>query len=518
MSSASADWPDGGARKALRNVVIVGGGTAGWMSALLARQFLPEARITVIESPEIGILGVGEGTTPHFISQFLDLVDIPVSRLVREVGATIKNCFKHTNWNGDGAAYYHPFGDRVTPAPDIAFLHPERPWDEGTIVFPGRACERNRVVLERLPAATTDPLADPMNHLHAHGSYALHFDASKLAVLLATIGVDRGIVRIGASVGGFAQGQDGHVTSIRLADGRLVPSDLVFDCTGFARLIIGKLHQSPWHDVSASLPCNRALPFFVDHRGPTPVYSESIAMRHGWLWVIPVQGRLGCGYVYDTRFVDDDTARAELRQRFGGAVALPRTIDFSAGWFTRPWVHNCVAVGVSAGFLEPLEATSIWTSVLALNEFFRAALPLGDGGARERFNSWFGVLHQRAADFVYLHYLGRRRDTPFWSTFRERTTMPEGVRLALGSDGVRGWFGDEHHRGGNPLPFPWASWMHVARGTENLDRGALSRCWDYYQLWEDHEARIQDQRARIDAVVDRCLDHDECLRMLAGGM
>ena len=230
-----------------------------------------------------------------------------------------------------------------------------------------------------------------------------------------------------------------------------------------------------------------------------------------------MQGRLGCGYVFDSRFVSDDTARAELVERFGPGLNTPRAIDFSAGWSTRPWMHNCVAIGVAAGFLEPLEATSIWTSVLALNQFFRTGLPTADEASRDAFNQWFGVLHQRSADFVYLHYLGRRRDTPFWSTFRDRTVMPEAVRKALGEGGVREWFGDPHDRAGNPNPFNWASWMHVARGTGNLDRQALARCWDYYGLWTGFDERAAAQRARIEAEVDRCLLHDDCLRFLAGG-
>lgn len=517
MPPSTRPWPSGGAQRGVREVVVVGGGTAGWMSALLTRAFLPGARVTVVESQETGILGVGEGTTPQFVTGFLDAVGIPVSRLVREAGATIKNCFKHTNWNGDGAAYYHPFADRVTPEPDIACLHPERAWSEAELAFPARACERNRVVLARRPTADIDPSADPLSHLQPRGAFALHFDAVRLAGCLAREGAARGIVRVEQTCVGFDQAADGSVSAVRLADGRALPCDLVFDCTGFARLIIGKLYQAPWRDASAILPCNRALPFFIKNNGPTLTYSESIAMRHGWLWVIPVQGRLGCGYVFDSRFVDDDAARAELVERFGPHIELPRAIDFSAGWSTRPWMHNCVAIGVSAGFLEPLEATSIWTSISALNQLFRVGLPLGDDRARTAFNQWFGTLHQRATDFVYLHYLGRRRDTPFWSTFRDRTLMPDAVQNALGEGGVREWFNDPHDRAGNPNPFNWASWMHVARGTGNLDREALARCWDYYGLWAGCDERAAAQRARIEAEVDRCLDHDDCLRLLGGG-
>jgi tryptophan halogenase len=237
-------------------------------------------------------------------------------------------------------------------------------------------------------------------------------------------------------------------------------------------------------------------------------------MRNGWMWVIPVQGRLGCGYVFDSRMTDEAACLAELGRHYPGAVTPSSTIRFSPGWYRRPWVNNCVAVGLASGFLEPLEATSIWFSVLTLNELFRRCLPLGDDAARDTFNDWFDTLMQRGADFVYLHYLGRRRDTPFWQTFRERTVTPDRVRAALHPSGWRNWMADEAGAAGNPLPFPWTSWLQIAGGTGNLDRGVVARYWDYYGLHDGEGTRRAEERARIEAAVDRCLDHEACLRRL----
>lgn len=478
----------------------------------MARHFLPEAQITVVEDPAAGIVGVGEGTTPHFVHHFLDVVGIPVWLLVREAGATIKNCFRHTDWNGDGTSYHHPFDDVVTPNTNLESVHPEAPWRDGEFSFPARACERGRVLFEA--RLEHEEGADPIRSLHAHGVFALHFDAVRLAELLARVAEERGVRRVRARVAAFNRGPTGNVEHLFLEDGQLLDSDFVFDCTGLARAVIGKLYETPWHDASTALPCDRALPFFVEHSGPLPVYSESRAMRHGWLWTIPVQGRLGCGYVFDSRMADADTCLAELQERFGTAVRPVRTIDFSPGWFRRPWVHNCVAVGLASGFLEPLEATSIWFAVASLNELFRRELPIADEHARTAFNGWFGTLMQRGADFVHLHYLGRRRDTPFWQTFRDRTQRPEGVTAALAPDGWRNWAGDDAGRGGNPLPFAYTSWRAVAGGTYNLDRRVLAQYWDYFGLHAGWEARQAAERARIERFVERCLDHEACLRRL----
>ncbi len=500
------------ARSQLGRVVVVGGGTAGWMTALMAHRFLPEAAITVVEDPEVGVIGVGEGTTPHFVQRFLDVVGIPVSLLVQEAGATIKNCFRHTDWNGDGASYHHPFEDHVTPRVDIASVHPDAPWHDGEFSFASRACDRERVIFERRP--DVDPTLDAILNLHAHGSFALHFDAVRLAELLGRVATSRGVAHVRGRVGTFERDAAGNVVELRLDDGRALATDFVFDCSGLARLVVGKLHGTRWHDASPWLPCDRALPFFLPTEAPLPVYSESRAMRNGWLWTIPVQGRLGCGYVFDSRMTSAEACLRELQERLGPTVAPVRTIDFSPGWFDRPWVHNCVAIGLSSGFLEPLEATSIWFAVVALNELFRRQLALGDERARADFNAWFGLLMQRGLDFVHLHYLGRRRDTPFWSTFRDRTRRPDGVAQALAPDGWRNWAGDDAGAAGNPLPFPWTSWRAVAGGTGNLDRSAVSRYWHYYGLHPGWPERREAEQARIDAVVARCLDHGTCLRLL----
>jgi hypothetical protein len=494
--------------------VVVGGGTAGWMSALMAQRFLPEAQVTLVEDPATPLIGVGEGTTPQFIHSFLDPVGIPVSRLVREAGATIKNCFRHTDWNGDGASYHHPFGDGVTPRPELTALHPDATWHDGAFSFAARACERGRVVLERGANAPPTPAHDPMQSLRLHGAFAVHFDAARLAELLARVGAERGVRRVLARVVTFNRGPTGDLEHLFLDDGQVLDADFVFDCTGLSRAIIGGLHGTPWRDESAVLPCDRALPFNLPTSEPLPPFSESRAMRHGWLWTIPVQGRLGCGYVFDSRMAASDTCLAELQDRFGGALQPRPTLDFRPGWFTRPWVQNCVAVGLSSGFLEPLEATSIWFAVASLNELFRRDLPLGDEAAREAFNGWFQTLMERGRDFIYLHYLGRRRDTPFWQTFRERTQVPESVKAALSPDGWRNWVGDDANRAGNPLPFGWASWWHVAGGTHNLDRSVVSRYWDYYGLHADWQARQAAERGRINDVVDRCLTHEDCLLWL----
>ena len=355
----------------MNKFVIIGGGTAGWVTALTIKKYVPYCDVTVVASSEIGILGAGEGVTPHFNELMTDL-DIPMSDIFKHAKATYKRGIKFTNWNGDGSDYYHPF------------------WDDKS---------------------------------------AVHFDASLLAKYLQGVALSRGVKLIDDQVINI-NSKNGNITSFDLKGGQNVESNFVFDCSGLHRLIIGKHFNVEWKPYDSMLPCNRALPFFVQSEDKKPEYTEAIAMKYGWVWRIPVQGRYGCGYVFDKRYISDEDAITELKEKFGD-ITIPRAFDFKAGAFEKTWVNNCIAIGLSAGFTEPLEATSIWIQILSLRHYLlqHGAYVRGDLRVVNSYNEYVANINKYMADFIYRHYLTQRSDSDFWKEFRTKQPSPKYVKM-----------------------------------------------------------------------------------------
>jgi tryptophan halogenase len=356
--------------------VIVGGGTAGWLTALYINKHFSNDSVNVVASSEIGILGAGEGTTPPFVD-FLKEVDIDEKELYNNCKATIKTGIKFTNWNGNGDEYYHNF--------------------------------------------TT-------------GLHALHFDASLLAKYFQNVATSRGVKLIDDEVIGVEFEENRDIESLTLKSGKQVEVDFLFDCSGFRRMFIGGYYHSKWTEYQ--MPCKRAIPFFLPNDGVNlPEYTESIAMKYGWIWKIPVQGRYGCGYVFDSSMTTDEEAANEIREYLGHDFKSPKTFNFSAGAYDKCWINNCMAVGLSSGFIEPLEATSIWVQILALRIFVQSFnMPNG----REKVNNDVKEINEDVLSFLYYHYMSKREDTDFWKKFTINNVMPDKLKNVLKSEDIIG--------------------------------------------------------------------------------
>ena len=411
------------------NFVIIGGGTAGWLSALHIQRHFPASNITVIASSEIGILGAGEGTTPHFLS-FLDQLGIPVSDLIKHANATFKNGIKFTNWLGDGTHYYHPFSDfgdldhslfsnlntgiSLLDLEEIALGN-----NLDNIDFTARVSEDMSV--RYFPDNEAwNKHSNPLLHFTCLGNHALHFDANLLAKYLQDVGISRGINLLDDTVSNLITDNSGKISSIKLAMGNSVNVDFLFDCSGFNRLVIGKHYNSAWNSYKDILPVNKAIPFFVPNgTGVIPPFTESIAMKHGWVWKIPVGDRYGCGYVFNSNDVTDEDVRQEINELVGAHVDTPRSFTFEAGCYKEQWVKNCVSIGLSSSFIEPLEATSIWVTILSLNYFLENIPGVVDGDKHyiDRYNAYMEKVNQQVLDFVSFHYITPRTDTNFWKDY-----------------------------------------------------------------------------------------------------
>ena len=299
---------------------------------------------------------------------------------------------------------------------------------------------------------------------------SMHFDAVLLAKYLKRIAVSRRIRYIDDEVDKVITDDDGYIEALQTVTGDTYETDFVFDCSGFKRLIIGKHFDAPWKSYKESLPTNKAMPFFIDHDNTkVPPYTEAIAMKYGWVWKIPVEGRFGCGYVYDSDLVSDEQILEEIKEMFGSDVESPRTFEFEAGRYETPWVKNCIAIGLSAGFIEPLEATSIMTSIISLGLFIPNNLGniLKDDFYIQKYNKHITSVHDDTFNFVFLHYLTKREDTEFWNSFKDRPT-PEAIQKFL--EECKHTIPDKRFLTSISSIYEVASWFSVGKGLRIFNR------------------------------------------------
>ena len=426
--------------------VVAGGGSAGWLTALFVKKHYPNISVTVIESKDIGILGAGEGTTPHFVTM-LDELGIPSSEILKHANGTIKNGIKFTNWNDDKEHYYHNFAtfgnldyDNTTIInySDTAMIVAEEIANNrslNNVDFASLANERGLVKFIAKNNITIPP-PNPILYFNGLGKFALHFNAHKLADFLKTVGVSRGINVVEGIISKINTDKEGYITSFKLENNRTVKCDFVFDCTGFQRLIIGKHYNSEWKSYKEYLPVNRALPFFRKIDDNIPPYTESIAMQYGWVWKIPLQDRYGCGYVFDSNLISDEDAKKEINEMCGEQVDIPRSFSFEAGVYKQQWVKNCIATGLASGFVEPLEATSIWVTINTLRKFLVhiKGVTYKNETHIKLFNNTVNKMTDDILTFVHFHYLTKRVDTLFWKDFTKNNKTPGLIQRLIEND------------------------------------------------------------------------------------
>jgi tryptophan halogenase len=414
---------------AIRNVVIVGGGTAGWMAAaLIARVLGDQVSITLVESEEIGIIGVGEATIPP-IQHVNATLGIDEAEFLRETKATIKLAIRFDDWGAIGESYYHTFGAAGRNLPFCSFHHFWHRaaaldyWDFDLNALCARAGKFARI-----------QSGDPTFAL----PYAYHFDSSLYGRFLRQYSERRGVRRVEGMVAAVRRDSDsGDVTALVLRDGRDIAGDLFVDCSGARGLLIQQQLNVGFEDWGHWLPCDRAMAVPSERFAQTAPYTRAIARRAGWQWRIPLQHRNGNGLVYSSRHVGDDEAAATLLGNLDGqALGDPRIIPFRTGRARRQWDRNVVAVGLSSGFLEPLESTSIYliqsAIVRLLHLFPRAAI---DPRAAAEYNRQSQIEYETVRDFIILHYRATRRDdSAFW---RDLRAMPLPDRLATKIDAFR---------------------------------------------------------------------------------
>jgi tryptophan halogenase len=416
----------------IKHVVIVGGGTAGWMMAAAAGRFLDDGqrRITLIESDTIGTVGVGEATIPPILN-FNRLLGIGEAEFLRETGGTFKLGIEFSQWDTGTDRYFHPFGTRGQDIEGVAFHQLWLKLRRGEGIGPIGGYSPAEVVARR--GAFAPPPADPRAPL-AGLAYAYHFDAALYAAFLRRRAEADGVHRVeGRITTVHREPVTGHVRAVELEDGRLIEGELFIDCSGFRSLLLGEAMGVDFEDWSHWLPCDRAIAVPTARTEPLLPYTRATAHAAGWQWRIPLQHRTGNGLVYASDHLSDDAAQALLLAQLDGApTASPRLLSFKAGRRKRLWEGNVVALGLAGGFLEPLESTSIHLIQQGISKLF-ALFPDQRFGAIERdeYNRQMGDHYASIRDFIILHYHATRRDdSPFWRHVRTMD-VPDTLRRKI---------------------------------------------------------------------------------------
>ena len=413
----------------IRNIVIVGGGTAGWMTAaalakVLGREY---ARVTLVESDDIGIVGVGEATIPQ-MGIFNRMLGIDENDFVRRTKGSFKLGIEFVDWGRLGHRYFHPFGHYGINMNGLSFhafwmrMHQAgKAGDLDSYSLNSTACRQNRFM--RPINAGNSPLSEI--------AYAFHFDAGLYSLYLRELAENMGVVRREGLITRVHQrAEDGFVEAVELADGGRVEGELFIDCSGFRGLLIEQTLKAGFVDWSHWLPCNRAMVVPCSNVEPLTPYTRSTAHGAGWQWRIPLQHRIGNGHVYCNEYMSDDEATAILLGNLDGEpLAEPRQVKFTTGHRKQYWSKNVVAIGLSSGFMEPLESTSIYMIQNGISRLL-SNFPDRSFAAvdRERYNRVLIQETEWIRDFLILHYYATERDdTPFWNYCRNMD-IPE--RLA----------------------------------------------------------------------------------------
>ncbi|HEU5137623.1 MAG TPA: tryptophan halogenase family protein [Steroidobacteraceae bacterium] len=490
----------------LKSIVIVGGGTAGWMAAAaLIERFGANrhTRITLVESPEIGTVGVGEATVPH-IREFLRHLKINEVDFVKRTSATFKLAIGFEGWAGEGTQFFHPFSEHGVPLLGTSFQHY---WVKARQLGKAEVIDRYALSAEM---ARVGKFAMPKSSGGTgflFFNYALHFDATLVARYLKSWSIMAGVKHVEGRVANVQlHGESGHVECLELDGGRKVAGDLFIDCSGFAGLLIEKALHTGYDDWTQWLPCDRAVAMPCESRVAPASHTRSIASRAGWQWRIPLQHRVGNGYVFCSRYLSEDEAMTTLRSSVEGpALAEPRLLPFRTGIRRKIWNRNVFCLGLASGFLEPLESTSIYLvqrGLQYLTGSFPQAVP--NIALQENVNERNRRHWDHIRDFIVLHYKLNRRDEPFWHECRAMS-IPDSLSETIALFRETGRFRQESIEF-----FRASSWLSMFAGFGILPRYYSPMVDDVPEV--DVIQELENMAAGIAATVAGAPTHEEFIR------
>jgi tryptophan 7-halogenase len=366
----------------MKNIVVVGGGTSGWLTALVLNKFHKDCSVTLIESSKFGILGAGEGSVPNF-GAMLKLIDINKVDFFNKTKSTIKDGLNFVNWRGDGKSVKH--------------------------LFSGES-----------------------NYTNVNNGF--HFDAKLVAKYFRDLSIERGVVHIDGIIKSCSKDQS-NITSLILDNDDVISTDFIFDCSGFNRLIIGKFYNEEWISYNEYLKVNSAVAYFLPQNDKLSIKDKTqtnmISMKCGWMWQAPLQHRWGCGYVFNDKYISNEDAKKEIEEYVQQEIDIVKTFKYEPGYFKRSWVGNSIAIGLSSTFLEPLESTSLMSSIMQLKRLIDINF---DESHMKKFNIFCEEVSLQNMIFVRYHYMCGRDDTPFWEDYK-KIKIPMSLSKLVNEDG-----------------------------------------------------------------------------------
>ena len=490
----------------ITSICIVGGGTAGWMTAAALSFKLRNSatKIYLVESEQIGTVGVGEATLPH-IRFFNNALGINEAEFMKATNATFKLGIEFCDWGQIGESYIHPFGDYGQPLNGVEFYHywnrlrlngSKTRLDEYS--YPIVLAEQHKFHI---------PDEDPQKIESSFG-YAYQFDSGRYAKFLRTFAEANGVTRIeGRITQSSHDNATGNISAVSLESGQNIKAELFIDCSGFRGLLIEQAYETGYDDWSQWLPCNRAIAVPSETLEPLPPYTRATARKAGWQWRIPLQHRTGNGIVYCSDYISDDEAANQLLSTLEGkATADIKQLYFKTGRRKSFWHKNVVAIGLSAGFLEPLESTSIHLiqeGITALLELFPDQ-SFAEADIKE-YNARMDLQYERVRDFLLLHYVAtKRNDSEFWNYFRNMT-LPDSLKTKIDNWLMRGHI--SRYDFGAFLP---PSWLAVFVGQNLIPKNSDIRV--NKMTSEDIQTQAEDIRANIKNSVRKSPEHAAFIR------
>ncbi len=464
--------------------------------------------IELVESEEIGTIGVGESTVPPFVG-LIQRLGIDEQEFVGATEATYKLGIQFVGWHQRTDTYFHPFGVIGRPIGTHDFYQcwlKARAQGDSSSLQDFSPCN---VMAEN---GRFFPPAKARNTPIGGGSYGLHVDATLVARYLRQYSEAKGLKRTEGKVMQVKRRDDGFIESVLLADGREVHGDFFIDCTGFKGLLIGQALGVESVDWSGYLPCDRAIALKTEHRGPVTPYTRATAQPAGWSWRIPLQHRLGQGYVYSSRFCSDAQAKSTLMRSLDSAVLEePRVMSFTAGHRRQLWKQNCLSLGLASGFIEPLEATAIHLIARGMDFFLRYFPDRDcDPGLSREYNRRMIADYEEIRDFIVLHYCATNRDdSPFWQWCRN-ITLPESLQ-----ERIELFKGHGALREGVDELFRASSWQSVFEGMGIRPKAYCPRVenMDYAQI----AATLRTARSAIQGMVSHLPTHEQFLQSQKAG-
>ncbi len=477
----------------IKNLTVLGGGTSGLIAALILKSRFSNLEVTVIKSSEIGIIGVGEGSTEHWTS-FMRICGISVNELIKETDATFKTGIKFINWNGDNDYYFHSlhsaFGHEAPTGFPFIYSH-----------MIAEGYDHHEIIPKNIHDNThTESFETSVNQFH--------FNTQKLNQYLLKLCNLKSVKIIDTVIEDIVLDETGAVSYLLDNHQQKYSADFFIDCSGFKRVISSKL-GAKWIDCKKYLPMNSAIAFPTPRTENIPSNTASTAMSAGWMWRIPTQERYGNGYVYNDEFITEDQAVAEAQSVFDHPIDIAKKIKFSAGYVDKFWIANCVALGLSGSFVEPLEASSIGTSIQQSISLANHLVlwEAGDDITAKQYNIEFENVCKNIIDFVQLHYFTKRTDSEFWRSCQELTMTDfnkDTLEIFKNTLPSHVFFTKPY------LMFKDQNWLLVMHGLGMLDRDKIRAILSFqnqdidfaakdaikvYKEWEDKQSYVSHREA-----------------------